>query len=72
VEAGLNIAGVASLARLAGAWLVLTALVLTLNLQLLTQLREFGAANWLAAELCIAATAPEAVTSIQAGTKPDR
>jgi hypothetical protein len=46
-------------ARFAGAWLVLTALTITLGLQLLAPLREFQAASSLAAQLCIHNTSEE-------------
>ena len=41
-----------NLARLVGAWMVLTILVLAFGLQLLTQQREFRTATWLAAGFC--------------------
>lgn len=65
----MKIAAVVSLVRLVAAWMVLTTLILTFGLQLATQFREFQMASWLAAGRCIQAALPEAVSSIQAGTK---
>lgn len=46
-------------ARFAAAWLVLAALTVTLGLQLVAQLREFGTASLLTAQLCIRTTPAE-------------
>ena len=52
MEAGVSIAGIINLARLVGAWMVLTTLVFAFSLQLLTQQREFRTATWRAAGFC--------------------
>jgi hypothetical protein len=50
----MNIANFACSARSAAAWLVLTALTVSLGFQLLAQLREFRTVGSPAAGLCIA------------------
>jgi hypothetical protein len=49
----MSAANFAHSAALAGAWLVLAALTVTLSLQLSAQLRELRTARSLAAQLCI-------------------
>ena len=51
----MSITNFANSARLAGAWLVLAALTVSLGLQLSAQLREYWTVGSLAAELCIQA-----------------
>lgn len=71
MEESINIATVAGFVRATGAWLVLTTLVLTFDLQLSRHIRELQAAGGLAAEICIQTVSPDGfVGPVRVDTKP--
>jgi hypothetical protein len=59
MEQGMKVASVVSLARIVGAWTILSAVALSFGVQLLAGFGESRTENWSSAELCRSAPAPE-------------